>query len=68
MVALNTKQLNLATVFSCRQRESMNPPIMKFLSSLISWLEFLEGACKLFLVFDQHCCILETLSIKQIKW
>lgn len=40
MVALNTKQLNLATVFSCRQRESMNPPIMKFLSSLISWLEF----------------------------
>jgi len=46
----------------------MNPLIMKFLSSPISWLEFLEGACKLFLVFDQHCHILETLSIKQIKW
>lgn len=46
----------------------MNPLIMKFLYSLTSWLEFLERAYRLFLVFDQCCHILETLSIKWTQW
>lgn len=47
-----------------RQREMMNLLIMKFLYSLTSWLEFLERANRFFLVFDQHCHVLETLIIK----